>query len=244
MPVLLVALQAAIIVALAVLAHRFGVLDGPGATLAGIFGVIIVWGMSFGAFVLLVLFTGLGFGVTRVGYERKRARALNEPGEGRRGWPNVLSNGLTATLVAGAGFFVAPEPLAFPFAVAVAVAAADTFASELGSLGRRAVLITKPRQAVPPGTNGGVSWMGTAASLLGAATVAALAHFLIPLPTRLVLWVVALGLLGSMIDSVLGATWEDSPGVHDGPLTKGDVNFISITLPAAFALLAAQLHWL
>lgn len=237
-------LQLALVVVLAVVAHRVGVLDAAGSATAALFGILIVLGMGLGAFLLLVAFTGLGFGVTRVGYERKRARAVHEPSEGRRSWGNVIANGLTATLVAAAGIVdVDVAVLAFPFAVAVAVAAADTFASELGSLSPNAVLVTNPRRRVPPGTNGGVSWFGTAASLGGALTVAVAAHLLVPLDWALVPWVVFAGLLGSVLDSLLGATWEDTPGVHEGPLTKGDVNFISITFPTVLAFLAVALGW-
>lgn len=232
------------VIALAIGAWRFRVLDAPGSALAALFGILILLATGPGWFLLLAGFTAAGFVVTRIGYERKRGLRANEPDRGRRGWRNVLSNGLTATLVAGAGLWVADGPLALPFAAAVAVAAADTFASELGTLAERAVLITQPGRVVPPGTNGGVSWPGTSASVLGAVAVALAAHLLIPLAWVHVPLVVLAGALGSVIDSFLGATWEATPGVQDGPLSKGDVNFISITVPTLLLLVPSLLGWL
>ncbi|MBW3583302.1 MAG: DUF92 domain-containing protein [Euryarchaeota archaeon] len=228
---------------LAIGAERLGVLDLAGSLLAGFFGVVILIATDIGWFILLVVFTATSFLATRIGYDKKRQRHMHEPRGGRRGWKNVLANGLTATVVAAAGFWVAPERLALPFAVAVAAAAADTFASELGGLADEAVLITDPTRRVPPGTNGGVSVPGFAASALGAGLVAGVAHLLIPLDWDHVTLVVLLGLSGSIIDSFLGATWEGDPGRRQGPLTKNDVNFIAITIPAFVVLFLSLMGW-
>lgn len=232
------------VVLLALGAWRFRVLDGPGSLLAAVFGVLILVATGPGWLALLAGFTAAGFLVTRLGHERKRRLHTEESCGGRRGWSNVLSNGLSATAVAVAGLWVADASLVLPFAVAVAVAAADTFASELGTLGGRPVLVTRPSRQVPPGTNGGVSWSGTAASALGAALVAGAAHLVIALPWHLVPLVVVAGMVGSLIDSLLGATWEGTPGDREGPLSKADVNFISITIPTLVVLVPSLFGWL
>lgn len=235
------------ILALALLAQGArvaGVLDTPGALLAAGFGLLIVLGTGPMWLLVLVAFVLVSFGATRLGYEQKRVHGAHEPHKGRRGWPNVLANGLTATAVATAGFWVDPAVLAFPFATAVAAAAADTFGSEVGALSDDAVLITDPTRRVPPGTNGGVSALGSVASLAGAALTAALAHLIIPLDWTLVVPVALLGFGGSILDSLLGATWEGDRGAREGPLTKSDVNFISITVPTLLAFLLATMGWL
>jgi len=95
---------------------------------------------------------------------------------------------------------------------------ADTLASELGILATSSpVLVTQPWKKVPPGTNGGVTLMGCFWSLLGG--------FLIGLSTVLfdcisgisplhampmILFSSCCGLLGSLIDSILGATIQQS----------------------------------
>lgn len=233
-----------VVILLAVAAWRFRVLDARGSLLAALFGVVILAGTGLPWLGLLAGFTAAGFLVTRIGYEAKSQLHTAEPQRGRRGWSNVVSNGITATAVAGAGLWVAPDLLALPFAVAVAVAAADTFASELGTLGGTPVLITDPRRHVPPGTNGGISWAGTLASALGAVLVAIAAHFTVGLSGHLVPLVVVLGISGSFIDSLLGATWEGTPGIREGPLSKADVNFISITLPTLLVFVPSLLGWI
>ncbi|KAJ2401385.1 hypothetical protein GGI10_006051 [Coemansia sp. RSA 2530] len=104
--------------------------------------------------------------------------------------------------------------------------AADTWASELGTLSSDwPVLITTLKQ-VPPGTNGGVSKLGMLASFAGGA--------LIGLTADVAMWVQyfgayksgalpripynmlgsVFGMLGSLIDSLLGATVQASYAVN------------------------------
>lgn len=96
---------------------------------------------------------------------------------------------------------------------------ADTLASELGILSKsRPVLVTQPWRTVPTGTNGGITRMGCFWSVLGG--------FLIGLSTILFDWMAGnlsisavlpiltftstCGLVGSLIDSVLGATLQQT----------------------------------
>ncbi|KAF2164866.1 hypothetical protein M409DRAFT_24771 [Zasmidium cellare ATCC 36951] len=94
-----------------------------------------------------------------------------------------------------------------------AAVAADTFSSELGILSRGdPFMITAPWRKVPKGTNGGVSVDGLAYGALGSlllTLVAGAAIYLAPprevLDVRTAGLLVAAGLAGSVIDSVLGA---------------------------------------
>ena len=102
-----------------------------------------------------------------------------------------------------------------------AAVAADTFSSELGILSK-----SKPRlitswnlRQVPPGTNGGVTATGLGAGLLGSFTIAFTSAMLLPFcPERSgikdrALWAAAMtcwGLLGSVLDSVLGGLLQAS----------------------------------
>ncbi|KAJ1559645.1 hypothetical protein HK405_009851, partial [Cladochytrium tenue] len=92
----------------------------------------------------------------------------------------------------------------------------DTWASELGVLARGQPRLLTTLRRVPPGTNGAVSMVGTAASLAGGAVIgaaAAAALLLSGCPDRaaalaLVAIGAASGLVGSLIDSLLGATLQ------------------------------------
>lgn len=222
-------------VLLAFVANRLGFLDVAGSLAALAMGLVILTAAGPGWLLLLFLFAGLGFLATRLGRRRKRRLGAAREGE-ERGWRNVAGNGATATAVAAAAWFVPADVVAFPFAVAVAVAAADTVASEVGSLSPRAVLITRPTRRVPVGTDGGVSVLGTTASAGAALLFAALALVLLPLEARLLPLVAAAGLAGSLLDSLLGALWEASPPRPGRPLSKTQVNLAAVSLPTLVAL--------
>lgn len=94
----------------------------------------------------------------------------------------------------------------------------DTLASELGILSKSPPILITTFSRVPPGTNGGVSLVGTLASLSGGVVMGlTVAASLIwessacrrawpPLVKDLVLVGAAAGLFGSFIDSLMGAT--------------------------------------
>lgn len=110
-----------------------------------------------------------------------------------------------------------------------AAVAADTFSSELGilSTGKPRLLTSWNFREVPPGTNGGVSVLGTLAGFLGALIIALTSAILLPFcPERstfgggkgwgwseTVLWILAVTLwggLGSVLDSALGGWFQAS----------------------------------
>jgi uncharacterized membrane protein len=96
------------------------------------------------------------------------------------------------------------------FGGAVAAAAADTWATEIGSRSRQYPRSIATLRPVSPGTSGGVTLAGLGASLAGAAAVAAVlsagAHRQAGRPGALPIAVTVGGLGGSLADSVLGAT--------------------------------------
>jgi uncharacterized membrane protein len=95
------------------------------------------------------------------------------------------------------------------FAASLAAVNADTWATELGVLNPTAPrLITDLRKVVEKGTSGGVSLVGTLASLAGAGVIGLLAALLSPtgIDWEIFLWVTIAGLLGALFDSFLGAT--------------------------------------
>ncbi|KAI8390076.1 integral membrane protein DUF92-domain-containing protein [Blakeslea trispora] len=98
-----------------------------------------------------------------------------------------------------------------------ACCAGDTWASELGILNKDWPILITRMEKVPPGTNGGVSTLGLAASLAGGALVgfsAALTLYLEQACYGFAWELIVLGSFagvgGSMIDSILGATVQES----------------------------------
>jgi uncharacterized protein (TIGR00297 family) len=103
------------------------------------------------------------------------------------------------------------------FAASLAAVNADTWATELGVLSPTSPrLITDLRKVVEKGTSGGISLVGTLASLAGAGIIGLLAALLPALSTvagsptgidwAVFVLVTIAGLLGALFDSLLGAT--------------------------------------
>ena len=94
------------------------------------------------------------------------------------------------------------------FAAALASVNADTWATELGTLNPNPPrMITDLRKRVEAGTSGGVSLWGTVAALLGASVIGLLAAVLYQnVHWSLFILIAISGLLGSLFDSLLGAT--------------------------------------
>jgi uncharacterized protein (TIGR00297 family) len=94
-----------------------------------------------------------------------------------------------------------------------AAVASDTFSSELGILAKTSpFLITAPWKRVPRGTNGGVTVDGLVYGALGSflLTLVAIAALYFAQPRQLMAFgtaglITAMGLLGSVVDSILGA---------------------------------------
>jgi uncharacterized protein (TIGR00297 family) len=130
---------------------------------------------------------------------------LDAKGSTRDGW-QVLANGGAAAIGAllssassDAGLWVVTASLA--------AAAADTWATSCGGWSGRLPRHILTWRTVPPGTSGGITLIGTAGAFVGAATVGAAAA-LITGRLALFLLSLAVGMLGMIVDSIIGAAWQ------------------------------------
>jgi uncharacterized protein (TIGR00297 family) len=101
---------------------------------------------------------------------------------------------------------------------ALAASAADTWATEIGSLSRALPRSIVSGRRVATGTSGGVSFLGTIAGIAGALFVASFVRA-VGWPPATVAAAVVGGVAGSLLDSVIGATiqarfWCASCGVE------------------------------
>jgi len=197
------ALGAALAAIIAILAVRHRALDRSGALAA-----IIVGTLTFAAGGLAWSRAMIGFFVTgsllsRVGRQRKRAAAIQ--GErGQRDARQVLANGGLAALFAALhSMSEQRSDWSLPFLGAIASAAADTWATEIGMLSAHPPRSLRTGRPVPPGTSGAVSLLGLLGMVAGASFVALLAPRGTPrLP------IAVAGCLGALADSLLGATLQ------------------------------------
>jgi uncharacterized protein (TIGR00297 family) len=229
-----VAAGLAVTVALGYVAYALGTASITGMVTGVLLAFFAVVLGGLGWFVLLVTFFGLGGLASKYRYGEKLDRGIAQENRGARGSGNVLANSLVAlgaVVAYAAGRHVGMDASLFRFAFAGAVAAAlaDTFSSEFGGLFDEPRLITT-FERVEPGTDGGVTWQGAVAGLIGAAVIGGLAGVFFGFSPIAVLLVAATGFVGMTVDSVLGATLEGTR------LTNQSVNLLA-TLSAG--LLAA-----
>lgn len=199
-------------------------------------GTIVFACAGTGAWLLLLLAFAAAAATSRIGYKRKLQLGIAEERGGRRGAANALANtGLAAlaALLAVTTPYRAQALLAV--AAALAAGSSDTVASEIGkAFGRRTYLVIGFRP-VPPGTSGALSLEGTAAGVLAAFVLAALAVHAGLIPQTSLLIVVVAATVASLIESALGATLE-GPRVLNNDL----LNFINTAAAAGIALLLAS----
>jgi uncharacterized protein (TIGR00297 family) len=174
---------------------------------------------------------------SRLGLRRKTLLGIAEGRGGRRGAGNAFANtGVAAAAAALGALSYAPQPADVAFVAALAAGGSDTVASEIGKVwGRRTFLISTFRQ-VPPGTSGAVSAEGTAAGLLGALALGAFGVACGLVPAWTLPAVVAGATVGSVAESVMGATLE-GPGV----LNNDVLNFLNTAIAAAAAIFLVDL---
>lgn len=193
---------------------------------------ILVFG-GFDNFILLLVFLIIGSILSRVGKEVKSR--YNPIGEmvGTRAWPNVVANGFWPMISSVMIYFTSDALIKVAwelfFIGSLASMVADTTATEIGMLSReRPRMITELNNIVEPGASGGVTILGTVASILAALIFGLLAYLISGFNPLIeftligfsplvnlrgleywILFIIVLsGVLGSIFDSVLGATLQ------------------------------------
>jgi uncharacterized protein (TIGR00297 family) len=203
--------------AIAAIARRRRALTGSGVLGAVLVGTVTfgfggwVWGL------VLVSFFALSSALSRYRQADKRSSADKFQKGAQRDWGQVLANGGLAALLSLV-YAVNPMPaLLAAFLGAMAAVNADTWGTEIGILSPYAPRLITSGQRVAPGTSGGITFLGTAASAMGGVFIGLLAYVLLSCESLLrgtnplsISWVVPTaligGLAGSLFDSLLGAT--------------------------------------
>jgi uncharacterized protein (TIGR00297 family) len=235
-----------VLIALVSASARYKILDEAGIIAAIVLGSVVGFLGHWTWLIILLGFLAASHKVTKWKFDEKSEKGLSESEDGHRSWGNVIANGGLPGLAAIFSFLNADwENGIWIFSAAVAVATADTFASEIGCLDNRVRMITtmKPCKA---GVNGGFSPNGQLAAAIGSLAIATLAIFIWLLSGEdfasgliLAAVVAIIGWLGCQVDSVLGAVLENR-----GLMTKGIVNATAITWGIAMMYLYLELDWL
>ena len=155
-------------------------------------GAGVAWGLGWPGLTLLFAFFLTGSVLTQLAERRGPSRNARQ----------VLANGGVALLAGLLGSWAGA-------AGAIAAAAADTWATEIGAYSPFPPHLISSGKRVTRGTSGGITALGTLGGVAGAALIAGLTRGLSPRgmgPGFVTL--VAAGVAGMLTDSVLGATLQ------------------------------------
>jgi len=159
------------------------------------------------SFLLMVFFYIVAETCTRFG--RKKIKMEHE----QRTAGNIIGNSGAAILA-----LLLNSQIAFFGAMSAALA--DTLSSEIGLLSKRKPKLITTFEEVPPGTDGGITPLGIAAAVLGAALIGSF-YFTVN-PDPLIAGAIGCaGIMGSLVDSYAGAKFE-----LKGVLNNTEVNFM------------------
>lgn len=215
-------------------AYRLGLLTIDGAVGAAAIGAIVFGLGGWEWAILLLLFFGSSSAVTRWRADEKAEAGRVFAKGGRRDLGQVLANGGLPALLAIVHWRFPDAKMFAAYAGALAVATADTWATEVGLLSAAPPRLVTSGRIVRPGTSGAVTVLGTVAAVVGAATIGLAAALLYSLRDVVtfggfglfdvgglpLLPIGALaGLVGAAFDSLLGATAQGvyAPGPTLGP---------------------------
>jgi uncharacterized protein (TIGR00297 family) len=180
-------------------------LTGRGAAAALAVGAAAIYGFGWrGMALLLAFFVSSSF--LTAAAKGRRGGGDGAPRNARQ----VVANGGVAALAALAGSWAC-------FAGALAAANADTWATEIGSHSRTLPRLITNGRPVPAGTDGGMTVLGTLGGVVGAAAIAGMSFVL---GQRIPAALATAGVLGMVLDSLLGATvqgkvpWMDNDAVN------------------------------
>lgn len=211
---------------ISLLAWRLHMLSTSGMVAAAIMGALVfgLGGLPWAC--LLIGFFLSSSLLSRLARRRKlQYEEKYSKGSSRDAW-QVIANGGVATMLLVLTYiqreivgcsdtcFSANGWAFLTFAGSLAAANADTWATELGVLSRTEPHLITSGRKVQPGTSGGISLTGIMAATGGGLLIAGLAALPwsgIPHPLvwyQVVLWLTGAGLVGSLVDSLLGATLQ------------------------------------
>ncbi|MDQ6599653.1 DUF92 domain-containing protein [Bacillus salipaludis] len=198
----------AIIIFAGILAYLVKALTKSGALAAIIVGAAVMLGFGLnGLFLLGTFFVSSSLwseykSSVKKTIEEKLAKGAT------RDWRQVAANGGAAALFSLINFLQPNIIWLLAFAVSLASANSDTWASEIGSLSKKNPLFIRTFRPVERGTSGAISFLGTSAALAGALLIALLTLWLFHLHIFLAFLIFLFGFLGNLIDTLFGAFYQ------------------------------------
>ncbi|MCR4335305.1 MAG: DUF92 domain-containing protein [archaeon] len=196
--------------------YKKKLLNNTGIIIADIVGIIAFVLGGFLAFLTLVVFYIIAETATKI------ARKDGQKHE-QRTTANIIGNSGAAIIALFLGQGIA-------FFGAISAALADTVSSEIGMLSKKDPVLITNFKKVEKGTDGGITFLGIVSGIAAAVLIGIIYYFTIN-PNKAIIIVIA-GIIGTLIDSILGATLE-----RKGTLNNTQVNFLASASGAITAFL-------
>jgi uncharacterized protein (TIGR00297 family) len=182
----------------------------------------------------LVIVFLLAWFSTRFGYQKKQRLGTAEARSGRTASQVLANLGLATACACAYATSKGNSVFLLGMAAAFSEAAADTVASEFGQAASQTARLVTSWEAVPAGTNGGISFPGTLAGISAAMVVSLSCAIFGLLSWKWAVFSALAGAIGMIADSFLGALLEQRR-----ILNNDAVNFAGTTCATIAALLLA-----
>ena len=208
-----------------------GKIDRAGGVIGGVIAYLLFLGVGWLGIILIGGFFVLGTLASQWKHRQKIRWGVAESRGGRRGWRNVVANaGVVGLLAAGSWWYPAfTDTGRLLISACFAAALSDTWSSELGTVYGTKFYHVLTGKKDRRGQDGVVSVEGSVAGALGSAVVASL-YGLAEGWSDGVGVVFLAGIVGNLMDSVLGATLE-----RKGVIGNHTVNFLNTLTAVLFA---------
>jgi len=203
-------------IVIAFLSFKLGFLAKSGALAASLLGAVV---FGLGGFSWAVVLMGffISSSVLSKVFKRKKLDLIEKFSKGskRDAWQVWANGGIAGIFVVLNAIFSESTWPWLAFCGAMAAVNADTWATELGVLSKKNPINLVTGHSVERGASGGISSLGTLAAFMASLFIAILAILFWPaaLPALsapdvwlLMVAITAAGVLGSLVDSFLGAT--------------------------------------
>lgn len=190
-------------------------------TISLIFGMsgVFLWFGKIMMFVYLLSYFCLAEGIT----------ILLKNKHENRSYINLLGNCLVGTVLIVFGQIYAS-------AATICGAFADTFSSEIGRLSKINPRLITTFEKVTAGTNGGITLLGMLGALFISLFTFVLFYYIFKTELITSLIISGFGILGTLVDSVIGATLENR-----GYLDNSQTNFLTTLVIGGLAILVFSL---
>ncbi len=187
-------------------------LDGSGAISTFLLGVVIFGSGKWEFSIPILLFFFLSSLLSKLGKKWKQRFADTFQKGGRRDAGQVIANGGIAGIIVLLWNYFPHDVWYFVFVGSISAVTADTWATEIGVFSRNAPRDILTFRRVAPGTSGGVTLLGLTGGLLGSFIIAYVGSLVtqrydhVLKAGAMLAIVIAAGLVGSLVDSILGTT--------------------------------------